>query len=135
MSNPTAPLTLQILADPTMADDETLLAAGASLNRELTDAALAERIEPVTAGPAAPGTKSGELITAGALLLAVLPATVPALVVFLKEWTLRNRPLRIKVTDGERSVEVDGFDPASMDEAALLALVDKLKTRVERVEE
>jgi len=60
---------------------------------------------------------------------------VPALVVFLKEWTLRNRPLRIKVTDGERSVEVDGFDPASMDEAALLALVDKLKTRVERVEE
>jgi hypothetical protein len=130
MQDPTAPLTLQILAEPSIADDETLLAAGSSLDRELTDAALAERIDPVTAGPAAAGTKSGEIITAGALLLAVLPATVPALVAFLKDWTLRNRGLRIKLTDGERSVEVDGFDPATMDEAAMLALVEKLGVHI-----
>jgi hypothetical protein len=48
----------------------------------------------------------------------------------LKDWTLRNRGLRIKLTDGERSVEVDGFDPATMDEAAMLALVDKLGAHI-----
>jgi hypothetical protein len=60
----------------------------------------------------------------------VLPATLPALVEFLRDWALRNRGLRIKLTDGKRSIEVDGFDPATMDEAALLALVDQLKARI-----
>ena len=86
--------------------------------------------QPPTSGPAGAGAKSGEAIALGALLIAVLPATLPALIGFLKDWTLRNPGLRIKLVDKERSVEVDGFDPERMSQDDLNALLANLRRQI-----
>ena len=71
------------------------------------------------------GTKAGaEVFTIGALLLAILPDTLPAIIGFFQEWTLRpgNQPVKIKAQIADRIIEVE-FDPrvTSRDEIASLA--------------
>ena len=54
------------------------------------------------------GTMSGDAFTLGAIALAVLPVTVPALIEFLRDWKLRNsnRTITIKRRIGEQEIEV-----------------------------
>ena len=51
------------------------------------------------------GTKAGaEVLTIGALLLAVLPNALPAIIGFFQEWALRpgNQPVKIKAQIADR---------------------------------
>ncbi len=86
-----------------------------------------ESADLVREGEAPTGTKSAEVVTIGALAIAVLPAVVPKLVEFLKSWSLRaeNRTVKIKTQRGDRSLEVE-YSPASMSPEELKSLVDTL---------
>jgi hypothetical protein len=126
-----ARLTLRVTSDPTdPLDADALAKAAASLNRELADTDLVAGSEPLAAGTAGPGAKSGEAIAIGALLVAVLPATVPALIGFLKDWLLRNRGLKIKLQMDGKSLELEGYDPATMSRAELDDLISALKRQL-----
>jgi hypothetical protein len=129
----TANLRLELGSDPALGlDDEALFAAAAALMREVWDSGLVEDVLPQEAEPAGAGAKSGEAIAFGALLIAVLPATVPALIGLLKDWALRNKGLTIKVVEKDRSVEVVGYDPARMSQADLNALIANLRGQLQR---
>lgn len=81
------PLTLKLSIETTPDMDHTQVAdARLVLRRELEDAPFAEFVEvpAAEAGPR-PGSKGGEALTLGALLLAVLPEAVPAAIGFIKE--------------------------------------------------
>ena len=81
--------------------------------------ALSEEIAPQ-------GSKTGvEVVTIGALLLAILPKTIPALIDFLKEWALRpgSPPVTLKFTQGEKSVELE-YDPRTTSVAEIARLID-----------
>jgi hypothetical protein len=54
------------------------------------------------------GSMSVEAITAGAILIAVLPTMVPAVIEYLREWCLRNanHTITIKRRTGEQEIEV-----------------------------
>nr|MCH9699356.1 hypothetical protein [Gammaproteobacteria bacterium] len=80
--------------------------------------------------PIPEGTKAaGEAVTIGMLLLQVLPATLPALMSFFQEWTLRpgNRPVKIKTQVQDRSIEVE-FDPRVSSADEIAALTQKFQT-------
>jgi hypothetical protein len=74
------------------------------LRGELLEADGTEAVDPLTAGEAPPGTRSGLATVAGALLVTVQPhlGAVVRVVSLLKEWLARS--------DGGRSIrlEVDG---------------------------
>ena len=59
--------------------------------------------------PHAPdGTMSVEAFTVGAMVLAVLPTAVPAIIEYLRDWCLRNtnHTITIKKRSGEEEIEV-----------------------------
>ena len=86
-----------------------------------------ESADLVREGEAPTGTKSAEVVTIGALAIAVLPSVVPKLVEFLQSWSLRgeSRTVKIKTQRGDRSLEVE-YSPASMSPEELKSLVDTL---------
>lgn len=55
------------------------------------------------------GAKSAEAVTIGALMLVVLPAALPHLIDFLRDWAARdnNRTVKIKRQEGDSSIEVE----------------------------
>lgn len=99
------------------------------LQRELADLPIVEWVERPRGGSAEPGTKAGEALALGALVVAVAPVVLPVLIEFLKEWSLRpgNRPLKVKVARGDRSTEVE-YDPRTLTAEEVKALVATLQT-------
>jgi hypothetical protein len=91
---------------------------------------LARRIEAV-AGPPARALRSPEALVAGGLVVAVLPAVLPKLLELLNGWvsTRKGRTVRVKVSRGSRSVEVE-FAPGGDAEERILAFVDRLEARL-----
>lgn len=73
----------------------------------------------------------GDPVTFGALLVTVLPATLPRVIEFLQAWTDRNQDhtLRAKVQRGDRSAEIEY--PANMPPDELKKHVEVLKQLVE----
>lgn len=67
------------------------------------------------------GAKAGEAVTIGALAIVVLPAVLPELVSFLKDWCLRKPDRSIKITrrtgDNEIHAEfnLDGVSKQDLD--------------------
>lgn len=127
------PLTLKLSIETTPGMDHTQVAdAGLVLRRELEDAPFAEFVEvpAAEAGPR-PGSKGGEALTLGALLLAVLPEAVPAAIGFIKEWALRpgNRPVRVRLQAADKALEVE-YDPRTMTADDVDALVASLQARL-----
>lgn len=109
---------------------EALDEATRSLQAELGEPELTESVSPAAGAPAGVGAKGGEAIAVGALLLAVLPSTLPALIEFLKGWTLRNRTVRLKLQLGETAIEAE-YDPTAMTPGELDALVGRLKAQIQ----
>ena len=91
---------------------------------------LARRIEVLT-GPAPRGLRSPEALVAGGLAVAVLPAVLPKLLELLSGWVSarKGRTLRVKVSRGGRSLEVE-FTPGGDAEERILAFVDRLDARL-----
>lgn len=86
-----------------------------------------ESAELVRGEVAPEGAKSVEVVTLGALAVAVLPTVVPRLVEFLQAWSMRgeSRRVKIKTQIGDRSLEVE-YSPTSMSPDELKSLVDML---------
>jgi hypothetical protein len=88
---------------------EELDALARGLLRELREQEV-ESAELASAGAAPEGTKAGEVITLGAVALAVLPAFLPKIVDFIQAWALRGqgRMVKFKGKVGGQDLEFEG---------------------------
>jgi hypothetical protein len=103
----TLQMTVQIALDES--DAEELDALARQLAGELSDLDV-ESVELVRAGAAPEGTKSAEIITLGAVAVAVLPALLPKMVEFCQAWALRGqgRTVKFKGNVGGQDIEFEG---------------------------
>jgi hypothetical protein len=81
----------------------------------------------LVAGDAPPLAKSAEAVTAGALLISLLPTVIPKVIEFLQTWVGRaeDRKLRIKSQVGERMIELE-YSPKTLTNAELKSLIETL---------
>ena len=93
------------------------------LMRDLGDLGVESVERP--SGEAAPEAAKGDPFTWGALALALVPALLPKLVEFLRDWTRRDegRTVKIKTPTG---LEVEFTLEGELTEAELASLVEKL---------
>ncbi|MGH7513766.1 MAG: hypothetical protein ACREOQ_12670 [Gemmatimonadales bacterium] len=96
------------------------------LLRELREAFPEVTTDLVTSRSAPAGAKPVDVVTIGALALAVLPAAVPQLLAFLKDWVLRGhgRTVKIRVQQGKRTVDVE-YDPTTISPDELSGLIQR----------
>jgi hypothetical protein len=80
-------------------DDDVLARMTGDLRDELLDLDV-DSVERPSDGAAPEGTKAGEVLTAGALLLAVAPSVVEGVMAILASW-LSRQPADVKI-------EIDG---------------------------
>jgi hypothetical protein len=116
------PLTISI--EHTDADESELYRITQNLVGEL-ERLGAENVTMDTSVPQSDGSKSGELITVGAIALTILPVTIPALIQWLQEWTLRDRRGTIKIRKDKGSIEFE--IPDSLSPEQLKSYIDLLK--------
>ena len=98
-------LQIQLRSDSGIdADDIDVLTR--SLSAELQEIPGAVDVKLATSEEMAPqGAKTGaEVVSLGALLLAILTDAIPALIDFMKEWALRpgSPPVTLKVKQGKK---------------------------------
>ena len=77
---------------------------------ELRDLSAVEDARLATGGPAPAGAKSADVVTAGAIIVAVLPPLVSKLIDFIQAWSLRGQARTVKfkgIIDGH-TVEFEG---------------------------
>jgi len=69
-----------------------------------------ESVKLVTSDSAPSGTKSGDPVTTGAIVLAVLPTFLPKIVEFVQAWALRGygRTVKFKGKINGQTVEFEG---------------------------
>ena len=69
-----------------------------------------ESVELGTSGSALSGTKTGDPVTTGAIVLAVLPTFLPKIVEFVQAWALRGhgRTVKFKGKINGQTVEFEG---------------------------
>ncbi len=92
-------------ADPGELDDLARQLLG-----ELRDLSAVEDARLATGGPPPAGAKSGDMVTAGMIIVAVLPPLVSKLIEFIQAWSLRGRARTVKfkgIIDGH-AVEFEG---------------------------
>jgi hypothetical protein len=110
-----ANLRLQIEAAD--ADAEELDRLARQLRDEIRELEV-EAVELARGGPAPEGSKSPEIVIAGALAITLLPAALAPLTALIGNWAERlriaNRPLTIKLSFGDKLAEVE-YDPATTD--------------------
>jgi hypothetical protein len=123
-----ADVTIQLVPDD-LTDPDRLDAIAASLRAELDELSLADSITSRTRSEAAPpGAKGGgEVVTLGAIALAVLPVALPGLIDFLKQWVTRPdaQPVRLEVESKDGRIKVE-YDPKTASASDVTALVHQL---------
>ena len=69
-----------------------------------------ESVELAPSGSAPSGTKSGDPVTTGAIVLAVLPTFLPKIVEFVQAWALRGhgRTVKFKGKISGQTIEFEG---------------------------
>jgi hypothetical protein len=92
-------------SDPAEQDDLARQLLG-----ELRDLSAVEDARLARGGPAPAGAKSADVVTAGAIIVAVLPPLVSKLIDFIQAWSLRGQTRTVKfkgIIDGH-TVEFEG---------------------------
>ena len=114
---------LQLAVTEAEADAERLDELTRRMMRDLEDLGVESVERPP--GEAAPESAKGDPFTWGALALALVPALLPELIEFLRDWARRNegRTVKIKTPDG---LEVEFAPGEKLTETELLSLVEKL---------
>ena len=114
---------LQLTLAEAEADAERLDELTRHLMRDLEDLGVESVERPP--GEAAPEAAKGDPFTWGALALALVPALLPKLVEFLRDWARRDegRTVKIKTPTG---LEVEFTPGEKLTETDLLSLVEKL---------
>jgi hypothetical protein len=132
----TTPTLTLALTDPDgrALDEETAWERARALREELQDADFVLSAAPaVSDAPVEPGSKNaGEVLTIGALALAVLPEMVGPLLEWLRAWLMRNRDVgevEIEVGRGDDRIRLR-YNPGSMAQEEVLALTDRLRDRL-----
>jgi hypothetical protein len=79
------------------------------LLRELKETDV-ETVELASAGNVPVGAKSAEVITAGAIVMTVLPAVLPKIIDMLQAWITRGkgRTIKFKGKVGKQQIEFEG---------------------------
>ncbi len=90
-------------------DDEELDALARQLASELGEQDV-ESVMLARAGAAPEGSKAAEVLTLGAVAVAVLPAVLPKIVEFCQAWALRGqgRTVKFKGKVGGQDIEFEG---------------------------
>lgn len=132
----TTPTLTLALTDPDgrPLDEETAWERARVLRAELHEADFVLSVAPaVSDAPAEAGSKNaGEVLTIGALALAVLPEMVGPLLEWLRAWLMRNNDVgevEIEVGRGEERIRLR-YNPGSMAQEEVLALTDQLRDRL-----
>jgi hypothetical protein len=102
-------LVLQIDAgEDATQEDLNILTLG--LLNELKDMSEVDEASLASGAPAPQGTKVADPVTIGALMVAVLPTFLPALVNFVQAWSMRgeNRKIKFKGKVGQQEIEFEG---------------------------
>lgn len=89
------------------------------LTRNLRDELLQTDVEEVrqqSAGPAPDGSKAGEVLQVGALLVAVAPIAVQAVVDAVRRWQDRQRGASVTITIDGDTLELDRATPEVQEE-------------------
>jgi hypothetical protein len=83
-----------------------------------------ERVELAKAGPAPEGAKAIDALTAGSLVMAVLPGMLPKVIDGIQAWAMRgsNRSVKFKGRIAGQAIEFEG---SGEDLQRLLATLDK----------
>ena len=111
-----ASLSIEIGEDPETGDIDLDTSAG-QLRRELLELDV-DAIERAR-GPAQPGSRAGGELT-GVLIVTLSNSTaLVAMIGVLKAWLTRKQGRRIKVTLGDKSIELD--QPSDEDQAKLIS--------------
>ena len=84
-----------------------------------------ESVEIPSAGAVPAGAKSAEALALGSVLVTLLPGVVPKLIEFLQSWALRGtgRTIKIRVTSGDRTVDVEAGTGSEREVKELLATI------------
>ena len=100
------------------------------LGNEIKDFTFVQSIELAGLGDLPQGTKATDPVTIGVLVVATLPSVLPALIEFIKSWTLRanNRTVIVKVQEGDKSVEVSYPISGDLSKEETLSLVHELRS-------
>jgi hypothetical protein len=71
------------------------------------------------------GRKSGEAVNIGAIIVTILPAALPGLIAFLKEWCMRSKDRSIKIIrrSGDQQIELE-FNLDGIAKNEIDALID-----------
>ena len=90
-------------------DDEELDVLARQLAGELSEQDV-ESVELARLGTAPKGTKGAEVVTVGAVAVAVLPALLPKVIEFCQAWALRGqgRTVKFKGKVGGQDIEFEG---------------------------
>ncbi len=89
---------------------EELAKLAAQLRKQLLELDI-ERADPATAGPAPPGTRSGELLMAGALIVVLTQSSdlFTALVERVQSWISLDRQRSVKLEIDGDVLEINGI--------------------------
>jgi hypothetical protein len=87
-----------------------------------------DAVEPVISGASPTGTKSGEMIQVGQLMVTLAPTLVGPLFELLKSWTARRKavPVKLKLKVGRKTADLE-YDPTTTSAAQLNALIRGLE--------
>jgi hypothetical protein len=103
------PIVLHLQVEWDGADTEDINKEAYRLRNELIELDV-ESVDQVTEGKVGPGQKAGDIVTFGALAVAVLPSFLPKIVDFLQDWTLRGqgRSVKFKGNFAGQEIEFEG---------------------------
>lgn len=104
-----SPITFTLHVSPkNRIDDDRLQDLTRSLQRELREhnGVSAEPLKSTQPTPT--GALSADPLTLGALAVVVLPAVLPALITFMRDWRLRNSGMSLTIRQkiGDREIEI-----------------------------
>ena len=120
-AEPVSELTIQILSDG--ATEEEIDGMTRQLLSELRGMDV-ERAELARGGPAPEGTKAIDPITAGSILVTVLPGLLPKIIDGVQSWVLRGSNRMVKFKGRIAGQPVD-FEGSGDDLQQLLATLQK----------
>ncbi len=118
-------LNLQISVEDATGDEIDQLAR--RLLAELREMDV-ESAELAAGGPVPAGSKSAEAITAGAVIMSVLPAALPKIIDFIQAWAMRGRGRTVKF-NGRIAGQAIEFEGSPEDLQGLLKTLQKGKRR------
>ena len=101
------------------------------LGNEIKDATFVESVKPASVRSGLlRGAKATDPVTVGVLAIAALPSVLPALIEFIKSWTLRanNRSIAVKVQEGDKLVEVSYPIKGDMSKEEAFELAQELRS-------